>query len=706
MTPMSVETSKSTRLSRRKVSFRTLLIVPFVSQLFVVVGLVGWLSYENSRKTVNDLADKLQDELGGRISHQLDHYLAAPIQVNEINQSVIQLGVLNVENFDTLRRYFWKQMKVYPNLSYINFGSRENQFLGVGREDEGTLYLELMKATDQGRYQRYSLDQQGNPKSVIGSEDYAYQEDEWYSNAVKAGQPIWSPIYPWSDRPEIISISSSYPIYNNQNQLIGVLGIDLILSQISNFLKTLKTSPSLKIFIIERDGFIVASSSSEKPYLEVEGKAQRLRAFQSRDPLIKATTQHLVKKFRSLNQIQTAQHLQFKLNHETIFARVIPWQDKLGLNWLIVLAIPESDFMAEINANNQRTILLCIAALAIATGVGITIARLITRPILNVNRASQKMAEGQLNQQVKAPKIIELEELATSFNRMAGQLKESFETLEEKVQDRTAKLAIANAEISELNQKLKAENYRMSSELNMLQKMQQLILPTAEELAAISELDIAGYMEPAEEVGGDYYDVLETNGIVTIGIGDVTGHGLESGILMVMTQAAVRILSEIQEYNPVRFLNTLNATIYGNVQRMNSDKSLTLTILNYAQGKLSISGQHEETLIVRLGGKVERINTMNLGLPLGLDKDITDFISNTLIELNPGDGVVLYTDGITEAHNLNKQQYGVERLCETIGKNWSQTAEEIKQAVIEDVHQFMEQQKQFDDITLVVLKQR
>ena len=153
----------------------------------------------------------------------------------------------------------------------------------------------------------------------------------------------------------------------------------------------------------------------------------------------------------------------------------------------------------------------------------------------------------------------------------------------------------------------------MSSELDILQKMQQLILPRPEELAAIQELDIAGYMEPADEMGGDYYDVLETNGIVTIGIGDVTGHGLESGILMVMTQAAVRILSEIQEDNPVRFLNTLNATIYGNVQRMNSDKNLTLAILNYTQGKLSLSGQHEETLIVRFGGEVERISTIDLG---------------------------------------------------------------------------------------------
>lgn len=76
------------------------------------------------------------------------------------------------------------------------------------------------------------------------------------------------------------------------------------------------------------------------------------------------------------------------------------------------------------------------------------------------------------------------------------------------------------------------------------------------------------------------------------------------------------------------------------------------------------------------------------------------------MELHPGDGIVLYTDGITEAKNIGKQQYGLERLCEVISQNWSQSANEIKQAVIEDVRQHIDTQKVFDDITLLVLKQR
>ncbi len=255
-----------------------------------------------------------------------------------------------------------------------------------------------------------------------------------------------------------------------------------------------------------------------------------------------------------------------------------------------------------------------------------------------------------------------------------------------------------------LKEQLKEQNLRMGAELNVARMLQQMILPKPEELE-IERLDIAGFMEPADEVGGDYYDVLHTDGVVTLGIGDVTGHGLESGILMLMVQTAVRTLQEIREVDPVRFLDALNRTIYKNVQRMNSDKSLTLAIVNYTEGKISISGQHEEILVIRHSGEVERIDTMDLGLPIGLDGEIADFISHITLELQSGDGVVLYTDGITEAKDINKVQYGVEKLCQVISENWHQSAQDIKDAVIADVRRHIGKQKVFDDITLLVLKQ-
>jgi len=109
--------------------------------------------------------------------------------------------------------------------------------------------------------------------------------------------------------------------------------------------------------------------------------------------------------------------------------------------------------------------------------------------------------------------------------------------------------------------------------------------------------------------------------------------------------------------------------------------------------------------VARVGGAVERIDTMDLGFPIGLDSEIADFVASTQIELNPGDVVVLYTDGVTEAENLDGVQYGSDRLCEVISANSHLSVEEIKEAIVTDVRQHIGKQKVYDDITVVVLKQ-
>ena len=281
-----------------------------------------------------------------------------------------------------------------------------------------------------------------------------------------------------------------------------------------------------------------------------------------------------------------------------------------------------------------------------------------------------------------------------------------YRTLEQKVEERTVQLAQANQEITLLNQRLQSENLRMGAELDITRQLQQIILPKQAELSQIPGLDIAGFMEPADEVGGDYYDVLHQDGSIKIGIGDVTGHGLESGILMLMVQTAVRTLLTNQETDAARFLTTLNRVIYDNTKRMQSDRNLTLTLVDYRAGHVKLSGQHEDVLMVRADGAIERVNTINLGFPLGMIDDIAEFVAQQELQLHPGDGLVLYTDGITEAANTEDVLYGVERLCQVVSQHWNQPAIAIKEAVIEDVRRHIGQQKIFDDITLLIMKQK
>ncbi len=220
-----------------------------------------------------------------------------------------------------------------------------------------------------------------------------------------------------------------------------------------------------------------------------------------------------------------------------------------------------------------------------------------------LDESAKKMATGNLDHKILLDNRDELGQVVGAFNKIADAL------------------VGGNQEITVLNDRLKAENMRMSAELDVTRKIQQMLLPKDLELNEVVGLDIAGFMEAAEEVGGDYYDVLQHKGRVKIGMGDVTGHGLDSGILMIMVQTAVRTLLAYNEPDPVRFLTAINSVIYDNVQRMKCEKNAGLALLDYQQEMLKLSGQHEEMIVVRSNGGVERFDTIDLGFPIGLDAD-------------------------------------------------------------------------------------
>jgi serine phosphatase RsbU (regulator of sigma subunit) len=252
-----------------------------------------------------------------------------------------------------------------------------------------------------------------------------------------------------------------------------------------------------------------------------------------------------------------------------------------------------------------------------------------------------------------------------------------------------------------------AENLRMKTELDIARRLQEIVLPSTKELKSIEDLDIVAFMKSTDEVGGDYYDVLVREGHILIGIGDVTGHGLESGMLMMMVQTIIRTLLVHGETKLIRFLNTINQVIHNNAQRMQIDKIMTLALLEYHAGVLKISGQHEEIIVIRQDGRLELLDTTELGFFIGAKNDLTTFFHEMKILLEPGEGVVLYTDGITEARGAKgHNMYGQKRLCEIISQSWNNSAEQIKKAVIQDVYQYIGKQEILDDITLVIFKRR
>ena len=289
------------------------------------------------------------------------------------------------------------------------------------------------------------------------------------------------------------------------------------------------------------------------------------------------------------------------------------------------------------------------------------------------------------------------------------QLEDSNQTLENRVEKRTKQLI-----------KTREDNLRMGAELDVSRQLQEVILPTDKEISAINSLDIAAFMEPADEIGGDYYEVLKhaADDGVLIGIGDVTGHGLESGMVMLMIQSIIRSQSTATDLDLIKILQIANKTIHDNVSRMNSEKHLTLMLLDYHQtdegesheldkaaGTIRYSGQHESFLVIRNNGLIEEYDTDELGFPVGLVEEADDFFEEGSLDLYKGDTVVLYTDGITEAANSEHELYGIERLREIAAANFKCSATEIKEKIIDHVKQHIGGQKVYDDLTLLVFKQ-
>ena len=428
-----------------KVPIRIILVVPFALQTFAAVGLTGWLSLRNGRIAVNDVAAQLRAEVTSRIQQHINSYIETPHQVNQLNLDAIRLGILNVQDSASLRRYFSKQIKTFNKISYIQFGSEKKDFMGVERLDDGKLQvLKSDKSTGYNFYS-YAASELGEPTKLLQiTPNYDPRIRPWYTAPVLANKPTWTKIYTYFDVPKL-AITAAVPVYDARNKLIGVVGCDLLLSQISQFLETLKIGKSGQTFIVERSGELVANSTPEPPFIVSNGVAKRIMATSSKNALIRSTAGYLTKRFGDLHKIDGTYQLDFTLDGERQFLQVTPLSDGRGLNWLIVVAVPEADFMEKIHSNTRYTVLLCLGALVVAIGIGGLTSRWIVAPIQRLSKAAEALSRGEWDSTAVDTRLMasveredEVGVLARSFNRMACQLEESFTTLEDRVESAIA----------------------------------------------------------------------------------------------------------------------------------------------------------------------------------------------------------------------------------------------------------------------------
>jgi signal transduction histidine kinase len=444
------------------------LIIPFVLQIFGAVGLVGYLSFKNGQRAVNDLAEQLIDRTSDVIHEHLKSYLAIPQTLNQLNADVIRRGTLDVRDREAVGKYFWDQMQAY-DLTYIGIGLTTGEGVGAARYDGKTITLDDWTAKLPNNVITYATDNQGNRTQINSRWDYENAKESWYTEPIAAAKPIWANIitgnYPTGP---YIAASASRPIYDAQNRLLGMVAIDIHLLKLSDFLRNLDISRSGQVFIVNRKGTLIANSGTEHPFALVNDKVQQLPAIDSPNPIVQTIAKHIQASngFQSITQDTS---FQLEVKGEQYFFNVSPWHDQYGLDWLVVTSVPKNVFMAQINANTRTTIVLCFGALVVASAMGVFTSRWIADPILRLNQASKAMASGDLDQTVETSGIRELNTLSNSFNHMAGRLSELFtalenskEELEDRVEDRTAELKNTLAELQRTQAQV-VQSEKMSS---------------------------------------------------------------------------------------------------------------------------------------------------------------------------------------------------------------------------------------------------
>ncbi|MBN2159853.1 MAG: PP2C family protein-serine/threonine phosphatase [Spirochaetes bacterium] len=257
-------------------------------------------------------------------------------------------------------------------------------------------------------------------------------------------------------------------------------------------------------------------------------------------------------------------------------------------------------------------------------------------------------------------------------------------------------------QLNESHEKLSKAMEALWGEMELARKIQTILLPEA---PSIKGYDITATMIPADEVGGDYYDIINVGNKNWIVIGDVSGHGVSAGLVMMMVQTSIQtVLRQYPKQNPTRLLNTINHVISRNIQRFGEKKYMTITVLACEErGKFVFSGLHQDMMVYRnLKKRVELVETR--GMWIGLLEKIDGMCDDDSFNMKKGDVLFLFTDGITEAVDAEGKMFGQDQLANIFKKYCKSSGDVnlIKDKLLGEIRNY----RLKDDATIVILKRK
>ncbi|HEY9828007.1 MAG TPA: cache domain-containing protein, partial [Stenomitos sp.] len=425
----------------KSIPLRVLLIATFVLQTVAAVSLTVWLAWRNEQSSITEMNTYVQIESFRKIQDRLTEYLNSAAVINRLNHQTLTRARTS-DPAESLTAQFLQQrdLSAAVPVTAIYFGSTEGQFLGlVSEQDKNWSIARTHRGTDW-RYATYAMNASGQATRLLDlGKPYDPRQRPWYTNALKQGKSRWSVVYQDFQEPTLV-MTMSEPAYNPQGKLLGVVGVDITLTQLSTFLRSLLMPKLALLLVVDSNGQLVATSTAQKPFVVRNNIAQRISAVDLPDPTVQATTPVLKKALAQWKASHATQPETFNVQGIPYTLRLAPLQDDYGLDFVVIAAMPNDTFQQQIANHSRETLLLCVAVLMTAILLGLIAARRLSQALHQFLDSGQAIADGNLNQSIPQSRVQELNQLAQTFNRMAQHLRQAFDELELRVQERTAAL--------------------------------------------------------------------------------------------------------------------------------------------------------------------------------------------------------------------------------------------------------------------------
>jgi len=409
----------------RALSLRQLLTVPYVVLVLLLAILVGLLSYRAGRTAVDSLSEQLLGETVGRIAQAVEkHVFGSGAVLDVAFPAGITAPPRLADEVDALRTRFWQATSVHRELNnYAYYGDEQGHFFGLWRDTETDAQLRLRIQGDGPRtLYRFSGIRGPLTLPVIEEKIFDPRQRPWYAAGRTATGATWTSIYIDFRTKELVA-TRARRVPTASGALGGVVATDVSLQSLSEFVRSLPLSKNGIAFVAEPDGNLIATSRGSFLSRGEGGKVERLNAARSDDALLVATHQAVQGLMQQSDDSSRTRAGKIEGPDgsavQVAYARI---RDKAGLDWVIAVAVPRSDYLHRITDNLYQTIVLALLAVAAVVGVGMISLNVVSRDLKKLSQAARQMGEGDFNAPLGIERRDEIGDLAQSFTAMKQRL--------------------------------------------------------------------------------------------------------------------------------------------------------------------------------------------------------------------------------------------------------------------------------------------